>query len=202
MPYRSADARARLASGLLAAYIAGNFLFTIGGLAGIFSALNNPAAVVVDTVAVWTFYGASVGSVVVFCMWLHRTVGNMPALGTSDSVWTAGKAVTFCFIPGGFLVQPMWSVLDAWRGADASALHVELRSLRAGRMPGLVAAWWLSWLIGVGCALIGRRAGGQVVSNLGLVSFTAAALFCILVIRSVTNRQERKHEMIATGQLV
>lgn len=184
----------------LAGYIAANGLLLVGARTG---ALSLPSAAALETAAAWTIQGLVVGSVVTFLFWLHRVVGNMRALGTTDSIWTAGKAVGWCFVPFGFFVQPMWSVLDAWRGADASARFIVLRSLPPGRMPWVLAAWWLSWLLLACTAVVGPRAGtfAVAVNAVAGVSALVAALFCILVIREVSDRQERKHQLIVSGQL-
>jgi hypothetical protein len=49
--------------------------------------------------------------------------------------------------------------------------------------------------------LVGIFLGANVVSVLGSLVLAAAAALAILVVREVTARQDRKNELIATGQL-
>jgi len=179
-------------------------VFTFGRLVGIFPLQGNPTDEAIGTALVLVFYGVVVATIVAFCVWLHRVVGNMASLGVAGSQWTAGSAVAWCFVPFAFFIQPMWSVFDAWRGSDASARRIDLKLGAANKAPAVLLAWWLLWLVAALAALLGAKASGMVESVMSVVaiaSFTGAALFCILVIRDVTGRQERKHDLITSGQL-
>ena len=198
-PFRSAELQARLSTGFLAAYVAGNALFTVAKLSGVSSSNVLIAA------AGLAFLAVVGGTIVTICLWTYRVVGNMASLGVSGSPWTAASAVAWCFVPFGFLVQPMWSVLDAWRGADTSAHRIDLGSRMDIKTPRVLIAWWLTWALTVVCILIGSRARGAAASWIGTIAavgFTAAALLCLLVIRDVTEREQRKHQLIVSGQLV
>jgi len=89
-----------------------------------------------------------VPAVAFFCMWLHRAVQNMPALGSSDPRWSPGGAVGRGFVPILNFVHPLFSVLDAWRGADPSRRRLDVTERRAIRAPTLIVAWWVLWLAG------------------------------------------------------
>src|SRR5437762_4487743 len=94
------------------------------------------------------YYGSLIPSIVLFCMWLHRVVRNMPALGAPDPRWTPGGAVGRCFIPFLNLLHPYYSVIDAWRGSDPQTLSA-VQSVRLRLpVPPLLIGWWAAWLVG------------------------------------------------------
>lgn len=129
----------------------------------------------------------------------------MPSLGAPDPRWSPARAVVYCFIPFIFWVHPLWSVLDAWRGADTSRRWLDRGTRRTLRAPGLLVAWWASWLIGNYTTNIGARYNGSpgaVLDVIGSVGQIIAAVLVVMVIREVTARQERKNELISSGQLV
>ena len=129
----------------------------------------------------------------------------MPALGAPDPRWSPARAVVYCFIPFLNWFHPLWSTLDAWRGADTSRRWLDRPSRRSLRPPALIGYWWAAWL-GGSCVLnIGSRINGPagaVFDVVGGAVQIVAAVLCVMVIRDVTARQERKNALIAGGQLV
>lgn len=156
-------------------------------------------------VALIAFYGTFIAAIVFFCMWLHRTVRNMPALGAPDPRCSPSRAVVFCFIPILNFFNPYWSVLDAWRGADTSRRWIDQSGRRSAGVSGLLAGWWALWLIG---GVLSRAAFattgpvGDVIDIVANTTVIGAAVLCILVVRDVTARQDRKHELIDSGALI
>ncbi|HSS62258.1 MAG TPA: DUF4328 domain-containing protein [Candidatus Limnocylindrales bacterium] len=208
-PYESAGFRAGVTTILVAATIPGLVLLTSVDLAIDFiPAPNDQQSLLIGLaalLAVVLWIGALIGAAVFFCMWLHRTVRNMPALGAPDPRWSPARAVVYCFIPIVSWFHPLWSVLDAWRGADASQRWLALPSRRRIPAPTLIVVWWASWLVGIFFGNIGSRMTGPsaaVLDVIGGVALAVAAVLCILVVRDVTARQERKNQLIVTGQLV
>ena len=208
-PYESAGPRAGTASILVLSSIAGIVLLTAANL--VIDLIPNPddnqslIVGLLSLVALVVWLGTLIGAVVFFCMWLHRVVRNMPALGSPDPRWSPARAVVYCFIPFILLVHPLWSVLDAWRGADASRRWLDQGTRRMLRAPSLIVGWWAAWLIGSFVLNISSRMSGGIAVALDVVGATsqiAAAVLCVMVIRAVTARQERKNQLIAGGQLV
>ena len=132
----------------------------------------------------------------------------MPALGAADPRWSPAGAVRRCFIPFMNLFHPLWGTLDAWRGADQSQRWIDVTARKRLRPPLVITGWWSAWLIGnwvagFGSGLVGasNTAAGDLLNAVGLTIVIAAAVLAVLVVREVTSRQERKQELIATGQL-
>jgi Domain of unknown function (DUF4328) len=208
-PYESAGPRGGIASILVLSNIAGIVLLAAASLTlDLITNPNDTQSVVVGLlylVALVVWLGTLIGAVVFFCMWLHRVVRNMPALGSPDPRWSPARAVVYCFIPFIWFVHPLWSVLDAWRGADASRRWLDQGARRMLRAPQLFVGWWGAWLIGNYVLNISSRMSGGVAAVLdviGAIGQIVAAVLCVMVIREVTARQERKNQLIESGQLV
>ena len=207
--YESAEFRTLVTSVLLLANIVGTALYTAA--IATTDLTRDPgtnlsvALALFVLLAVLSWLGTLVPAIVFFCMWLHRVVRNMPGLGSPDLRWSPARSVVFCFIPILMWFHPLWSALDAWRGADSSARWLNQPARRAIRPPPLFVGWWTAWLGGNFLFNIGTRlsgSGAAVVDVLGGSALCAAAVFCVLVIRQVTARQERKSRLITSGQLV
>ncbi len=158
------------------------------------------------------YYGSLVPAVVFFSMWLHRVIRNMPALGSLDPRWSPAGAVGRCFIPIMNWFHPLYGTLDAWRGSEPGRRYLNRLDRRAVRPPWLIAGWWALWL-GGGLVLTisnllmsskdaGTETSGALVGVAGFLLLTGAAVLAVLVVRDVTARQERKNQLIATGQLM
>jgi hypothetical protein len=208
-PYEPGTDRARLTSIMLAITIASSVLLMAASVALDLTPESNQDSYAELAVGVGLtallFVGVFIATAVFFCMWLHRVVRNMPALGSTDPRWSPARSVVYCFIPFIWLVHPLWSVLDAWRGADPSGRWLNGAARKSISPPGLFAAWWATWLIGNFAFNGSSRLTGTpaaVLEVLGGLFTVAAGWLCILVVREVTARQERKNQLIATGQLV
>lgn len=207
-PYESPGFRARMTSIFLMTYVGGAALLTLGSVAtDLYPNASDNAALVIGLVAllgVLAWAATQIPSVVFFCMWLHRVIRNMPAVGSPDPRWSPARAVVYCFIPIINLVHPLFSVLDAWRGADPSRRWLDSQTRKAIRAPRLIAAWWALWLVGGYGFNIAARLSGPPAAVLDVISggcSIAAAIFCIRVVQDVTARQDKKQELIGTGQI-
>jgi hypothetical protein len=216
-PYESARARARLVRVFLAANIVGLVIGIVYNLVVIAIGHKNwtdTQAVIVVLVALAflvTYLGTSVPAIVFFCMWLHRVVRNMPALGALDPRWSPAGAVGRCFIPFLNLIHPMSGTLEAWRGSESSRRWINVGERKAMRVPGLVSGWWALWLIGWFLSTISIRmsnssdattaATGDWIEVFSSVVTIGAAILAGIVVREVTDRQDRKNDLIVSGQL-
>ncbi|HYU63588.1 MAG TPA: DUF4328 domain-containing protein [Verrucomicrobiae bacterium] len=217
-PYESAQFRATMVTVFIAANLIGVLLFIVfDGLDVIHVEQGSPkdtlflAEGFVALLALLAYYATFIPAVVFYCMWLHRVVRNMPSLGSIDPRWTPGGAVGRCFIPFLNLLHPVSSVLDAWRGSWPDQRWVDLGRRKSLRAPVLIVAWWAAWLGArfVGWSGFGFQQAEDVNSKLvgiaidlaSQVLLVTSALLAILVVRRLTARQERKQELIASGQL-
>ena len=217
-PYESARQRATLVTIFLLASVLAlvvGIAFDIVDIAYLRTAAPGDSFTLVEAALGITyllaFYATLIPAVIFFCVWLHSVVRNMPALGARDPRWSPAGAVVRSFIPFLNLVHPLWSTLEAWRGADPETRWIDARARKAIRAPLLISAWWALWLIGAVTSQVASRmsssadTGTQVtglaldiVSNLALIG---AAVLAVLVVREVTARQDHKNELIAGAQL-
>ena len=214
-PYEPARTRAMLVTIFLAANIVGLLISMVFDVVDLGShPPGSTAEIVVGLLALITvvaFYGTYIPAIVLFCMWVHRVVRNMPALGATDPRWSPAGAVGRCFIPFLNFAHPMSGTLEAWRGSDASRRYLDISSRKAIRPPAVIVGWWTLWLVGALMSRIsfqlarsgdaGTVAAGSVVDLAASALLIGAAVMAVLVVREVTARQERKNELIAAGQL-
>ena len=208
MPYQSAWRRAQIASILVGVSILGTLVLTIA--LAIIDLVPNPTQDQVlvfglfDLVAFGTYAASWIAAIVTFCMWLHRVIRNMPALGSVDPRWSPARAVVYCFIPIIWLAHPLRSVLDVWRASEPSARWIDVSMRKTMPTPMLLVGWWALWLIGNYGTNIGSRLSGTAAAVLdiaGGICIAGAAVLCIVIVRELTQRQDRKQELIQSGRL-
>jgi Domain of unknown function (DUF4328) len=206
-PYESAHSRAMYATVALAANALSGVPITTYTVLSVYTPGNfdtqPPPLEMLAIVSAIALVVTFVPAVVFFCMWLHRAVQNMAALGSSDPRWSPGGAVGRSFVPILNFVHPLFSLLDAWRGADPSRRWLGVTERKAIRAPILIVAWWVLWLAGSwgGNSFDLTGVAAVVVDLLKGAAYVGAALLAIAVVRRLTARQDRKNELIDTGQL-
>jgi hypothetical protein len=216
-PYESARGRATLATIFLFA----NLVATVIGIAFDFVEISFGAANPTDNhaliaglaalVFLVAYLGTFIPAIVFFCMWVHRVVRNMPALGALDPRWSPAGAVWRCFIPFLNLAHPMSGTLDAWRGSDPARRWINVTDRKAIAVPVLIIGWWACWLIGRVVSTVASRLTNGSDPRTVLVGYwidvpaslmlIAGAVLAVLVVREATARQDRKNDLIASGQL-
>lgn len=142
--------------------------------------------------------------VVAFCVWLHRAVKNLAALGNPKAKieHTPGWAVGSFFVPIANLFLPYKAVREVWVKSDPSIRdEADLFYTTTSSAPPLLLGWWLTWvatniLDNVSWRLSARANGIEsfirgvdVVSDLvGIVS----AVLAIMVVRGIDRRQAER----------
>lgn len=115
---------------------------------------------------------------VVFIVWMWRSVKNNELLGRIRPRYTAGWSIGGWFIPIGNLWIPVRIMHDLWQGSDPEVSNS--RDWRGLRRTALVGWWWGSYLVS-------RTLSVTVV---GMVASVPAAILAIVLVRSITDRQE------------
>lgn len=157
-------------------------------------------------------YGTLIPAYVFFSMWVHRVVRNMAALGSPDWRTSPGLSVGLSFIPVANLAYPYLAVLDAWRASEPGTRWLDRATRSMIRPPAIAVAWWALWILAFVASRtayfmerssdVNMKITGSLFDIANAVLIIGAAVFAILVIRALTARQDRKNELIATGQLV
>ena len=135
---------------------------------------------------------AMVGAAAAIMAWLYIAAENAQAWGIRLK-WGPGWAIGAWFLPLANLVIPVL-VVNGLARASASPVSPWSAPGRAGT--GLVAAWWATFLLGVGFTRASARKaftpdGDYVLGYVapGTVCYIAAAVFGMLLIRHITALQ-------------
>jgi hypothetical protein len=133
-------------------------------------------------VAAIAFFAMLVATSVVFIVWMWRGVKNNEALGRIRPRYTSGWSIGGWFIPIGNLWIPVRIMQDLWEGSDPAVSNFQ--DWRRAPRSALVGWWW-------GFYLASRV---LTVTPVGIVCSIPAAILAILVVRSITDRQEIARE--------
>jgi hypothetical protein len=174
--------------------------FVVRGAGGR-GALGAPARIVVALPHVAQFVAA-----LLFLLWLYRAASNAPALGV-PLPWGPGQCVLAFVVPIVSLVLPYYVMKALHRASDPSKLPDAPRfreradvSYRDGAreplpppvwtLPAPILAWWVLFdAVGLSGLLIPSIIGGAAIEWVVACCDVAAAVLCVLVVRSIDARQ-------------
>jgi hypothetical protein len=124
------------------------------------------------------FFAILVATVVVFIQWTWCSAKNNELLGRIQPRYSSGWSIGGWFIPMGNLWIPMQVMQDLWQGSDPDASnHQDRRGLSRS---SLVFWWWGFYLTSVQLTLV----------VVGVVAIPPAAVTAMILVRSITDRQE------------
>jgi len=139
-----------------------------------------------------------------FVVWFHRAYQNATALGAADLQFSSGWAAGWWFVPIACFWMPYRAAVDIWKASGSVALAATYgHARRTDADPTLVSVWWVTWLLSLAlvnvAALLANPDNGldllTVVSN----AVTAlAAVLAILVVMSVSKRQDARWRQLAS----
>jgi hypothetical protein len=156
-----------------------------------------------------------VATVIVFLIWEHRAISNLPPLGAPGREFSSRWAVGSWFVPILTLWVPFQIVRYIWRKSDPATVNPDGWSddrNYSGDGEFTLKVWWGFW---IAAGIVGRLSyrislRSNDLSEQTLASWVvifasilsgAAALFAISVVRSVTDRQEERYRrLLAASQ--
>jgi Domain of unknown function (DUF4328) len=156
-----------------------------------------------------------VATVIVFLIWEHRAISNLPPLGVPRPEISSRWAVGSWFVPILTLWVPFQIVRYIWRKSDPDTVNADGWSSAwnySGDGDFTLKVWWGFW---IAAGIVGRlsyrlslRANDlseQTLSSWVVIFASilsgAAALLAISVVRSVTDRQEERYRrLLAASQ--
>lgn len=157
----------------------------------------------------------SVATIVLFCMWMYRAYQNLTALGNprQSLKHSPGWAVGSFFIPFVNLVVPYRAAKEIWAKSDPEVTTDDLIASYEPSPPSNFPLWWGFWLVsGVvnnAAARMYFRADtqGEMTAAAWLDFFgdllsIPAAVFAILVVRSIDGRQEQRRGRVSYAENV
>jgi Domain of unknown function (DUF4328) len=149
---------------------------------------------------------------VMFIIWFRRAYRNLVAWGTEGLRFEAGWTVGGWLVPFLNLVRPKQIMNDLWRATDPKLPVQPGIAWKQVRVPLLVHAWWLLFLLSVAVGIVASNLGGEastlehvrsasVVRLLGDVLILPAAVLACLVVSQITQRQWGHAEQRSSADL-
>jgi len=129
-------------------------------------------------VSALVFLGLVVATSIVFIFWMWRSAKNNELLGRVRPRHTSGWSIGGWFIPLGNLWIPVQVMHDLWQGSDPAVGNY--RDWRGLPRSPLVGWWW-------GLFLLSRI---FTITPVGIVASVPAGILAIVVVRTITDRQE------------
>jgi hypothetical protein len=140
---------------------------------------------------------------IIWLAWQHRSQADLHALRIPSLEYTPGWAVGWWLIPFANLVKPFQTVRELWKasGPDPRWWLTATWSI--------IGWWWAAWIVG---DVLGRFAftlfvddastiDSLIAADRWLIASDAlsliAAIFAVLIVRSIVGRQERLPAVIA-----
>lgn len=151
-----------------------------------------------------------VATATMFLIWLYRVYTNLTPLRAPDREFTPGWAVGWWFIPFANLVKPFQVVREAWQQSDPD-FDPELNFMPNSIFtPTFFGFWWAFWILSnisnnISSHLIDDN--GQAMEGFALVTIISsifsmiAAILAILVVRSISTRQDERYQNLFKMQV-
>ena len=174
----------------------------------VFDAYERFVMVLGDVTVSYTFDLAGLASLLItsalFLSWFHRAYRNAFALGADNLQFSPGWAVGWWFVPVACFWMPYRAAVEIWK--TSASLQHELspgHSSRADAAPTLISVWWVTWLLSVALVnlnalLSDPSASPSLLWLLASASVVVAAVLSILVVRSVSKRQDTRWRQLAS----
>jgi len=147
---------------------------------------------------------------IAFIVWFYRAHVNLRALGATEVRHASGWAIGAWFIPFFNLVRPKSMANDLWRASDPG-LPAPVPIARWGQvaLPAFFPTWWAAWVLanignGVAAGLAigddpGTLKASSEVTLLADGLSVLGAVLLVVVVRSITARQQARHAALTAG---
>jgi hypothetical protein len=151
-------------------------------------------------------FAALVATYVSFLMWIHRAHRNLPSLGAEGLEHTPGWAVGSWFIPIANLWRPFQVTTEIWKASDPNIGTSDGRRWKLAAGSTLLGTWWAAWVAASLVSRFSSRMSDETPQGVLDATYAflfaelltiAAGLLAILVVRSITQRQEEKSVRLA-----
>jgi hypothetical protein len=98
---------------------------------------------------------------IMFIIWFRRAYRNLVAWGTESLRFEAGWTVGGWLVPFLNLVRPKQIMNDLWRATDPELTVQPSIIWKQVRVPVLVHAWWLLFLLSLAVGIVASNLGGR-----------------------------------------
>lgn len=149
-----------------------------------------------------------------FIAWTYRAYDNLGRMSVAELRYDANWAIAAWFIPVVWWIRPKQILDDVSRAGEAGA-EVRDSSWRHRPVSPVLHWWWAAWvvsaLIGGATAVVGfdedgvlgaradyeREQEAATIAAPGMLCTLAAAILAVVVVRRITEREERLREVVA-----
>jgi hypothetical protein len=148
-----------------------------------------------------------------FVAWTYRAYDNLKRTGVADLRYDANWAIAAWFIPVAWWIRPKQILNDVWRAGEAG-VEVRDSSWQDRPVSPVLHWWWAAWvgsaLVGIAAAIVGfdddgiltgraeyeREQEAATIAAPGMLCTIAAAILAVIVVRRITEREERLREAV------
>jgi hypothetical protein len=148
-----------------------------------------------------------------FIAWAYRAYDNLRRTSVAELRYDANWAIAAWFIPVAWWIRPKQMLNDVWRAGEAG-VEVRDSSWHDRPVSPILHWWWAAWvaaaLVGIAAAVVGfdsdtmlsgraeyeQEQEAQTIAAPGMLCTIAAAILAVVVIRRITDRQERLRELV------
>lgn len=149
------------------------------------------------------YLAAFLGTIVVFCLWIHRASGNLRPLGARELSFSPGWAVGWWFVPIMQLFRPYQVMAEIWKASDPETPSDQPTAWVGTSGTPVLGFWWATWLIASFVSDIAARvlfqgdtAEDLIVSDwislAGNALFIVAGVLVFILVRRIMSRQAEK----------
>lgn len=171
----------------------------VGGITATIHAINST----IDNIQSFSYIPCAV----LFLVWVYAVASNADWFSARSVPTSPAWAVGYFFVPILWYYKPYQAVRDIWKASDPQVdLAQDSTAWRAAPNSLIVMWWWTLWIaantLGVGitiyAAMLGDTRTGEMGAFLSDALSVASCLSAIVLIRSLTRRQEDKHRRMAS----
>ncbi len=144
------------------------------------------------------FVGTLMAAGVAWLVWQYRAHANLRAFGVQGLEYTPGWSVGWWFVPVASFWKAYGAVRELWLASDPDPVDPDLRRRPT---PRILYVWWLLWVVSNVSNLVSFRLAdssdidglilGDLFSIAGDTLAIGAAVPAIMIVRSISRRQER-----------
>ena len=149
-----------------------------------------------------------------FVAWTHRAYDNLARTSVAELRYDVNWAIAAWFIPVVWWIRPKQILNDVWRAGEAG-VEVRDSSWQNRAVSPVLHWWWASWvgsaIVGIVAAVVGfdedgtlsgradyeRAQEAATVAAPGMLCTIAAAILAVIVVRRITEREERLRESVS-----
>ena len=147
------------------------------------------------------YFAAFIVTAIAFCLWIHRSHRNLPALGARDLKYSPAWAVGGFFVPILSLYRPYQVTKEIWKASDPD---VGPDWQDAPTSP-LIGWWWVTFILSsyAGYILLRMTLSAETISDFMSLSVMTlvtdiidipAAILAIILVRTIAQRQRTKNQ--------